>query len=137
MGIGEIEDAVGRKQRSDRLGPADDVGRQQIVPQVVNAMSNVPSTAWVRRWRLLIHPPDPPSPAVVANAGVTRSIAASRAAVTALPNWIKPQLTRLVDSPTEGLAEHRWVLLLHWGSFYLNPANMFWLFCSSRKRHRR
>jgi hypothetical protein len=26
MGIGEIEDAAGRKQRSDRLGPAGDVG---------------------------------------------------------------------------------------------------------------
>src|SRR5271166_4074406 len=33
---------------------------------------------------------------------MTRSLAGSRREATALPSWVKPQLTRLVDAPPEG-----------------------------------
>ena len=33
---------------------------------------------------------------------MTRSLAGSRREATALPTWVKPQLTRLVDEPPEG-----------------------------------
>jgi hypothetical protein len=33
---------------------------------------------------------------------MTRSLAGRRAEATTLPDWMKPQLTKLVDKPPEG-----------------------------------
>jgi bifunctional non-homologous end joining protein LigD len=39
---------------------------------------------------------------IVVDAGMTRSLAGRHAEAMALPDWVKPQLTRLVDDPPEG-----------------------------------
>jgi bifunctional non-homologous end joining protein LigD len=39
---------------------------------------------------------------IAPDAGMTRSLTGRRAEATALPDWVKPQLTKLVDEPPEG-----------------------------------
>jgi bifunctional non-homologous end joining protein LigD len=39
---------------------------------------------------------------IAPDAGMTRSLTGRRAEATALPDWVKPQLTKLVDDPPEG-----------------------------------
>jgi len=39
---------------------------------------------------------------IAPDAGMTRSLAGSRADSRALPDWVKPQLTKLVDEPPDG-----------------------------------
>src|SRR5437764_5040088 len=39
---------------------------------------------------------------IAPDAGMTRSLAGTRAEATALVDWVKPQLTKLVDEPPDG-----------------------------------
>jgi bifunctional non-homologous end joining protein LigD len=39
---------------------------------------------------------------IAPDAGMTRSLAGRRADATTLPDWVKPQLTKLVDEPPDG-----------------------------------
>jgi ATP-dependent DNA ligase len=43
-----------------------------------------------------------PARAIFHDAGMTRSLTGRHAETTALPGWVKPQLTKLVDEPPEG-----------------------------------